>query len=182
MLLPILVLHGCLLLGKAIEENAARAIENDNCTHYLLTTKGRNSNRHFCVQNGTEERSPCPPWYYWSEGSCRKGRTGLETVTFQRKTGQPWLEKFYCMTTDENETSKIGGCLTSVFRQSFSRTSTPLPCNISKLNEYMCGGLNREGQLCGRCVKGFAPPVYSYSLRCVNCTDYHLNWLNCTSE
>ena len=98
-------------------------------------------------------------------------------LTFQRKTGQPWLEKFYCMTTDENETSKIGGCLTSVFRQSFSRTSTPLPCNISKLNEYMCGGLNREGQLCGRCVKGFAPPVYSYSLRCVNCTDYHLNWL-----
>ncbi|CAI8008182.1 hypothetical protein GBAR_LOCUS5631, partial [Geodia barretti] len=41
----------------------------------------------------------------------------------------------------------------------------------------MCGDLNREGQLCGRCVKGFAPPVYSYSLRCVNCTDYHLNWL-----
>ena len=42
----------------------------------------------------------------------------------------------------------------------------------------MCAGLNREGQLCGRCKNGFAPPVYSYSLVCTNCTtDYHLNWL-----
>ena len=52
-----------------------------------------------------------------------------------------------------------------------------LPCNISDLNDFMCSSTNREGQLCGRCRKGFAPPVYSYSLRCVNCTDYSLNWL-----
>ena len=183
MLLSVLLLHWCFLVGKAVDEGASRAIENDNCTRYLLQIpKDRNyltSSRHDfnVVQTGTKERSPCPPWYHWSEGNCTKGRNVLKAVTFQRKTGQPWLEKFYCMTTDENETNKIGGCLTSFFHQSFSRSSTPLPCNISKLNEYMCGGLNREGQLCGRCVKGFAPPVYSYSLRCVNCTDYHLNWL-----
>ena len=81
------------------------------------------------------------------------------------------------MTTDNNGTDVLGGCLASILGQSFERTSYPLPCNISQLNEYMCAGLNREGQLCGRCVKGFAPPVYSYSLSCVNCTDYHLNWL-----
>ena len=82
------------------------------------------------------------------------------------------------MTTDGGYTSQVlGGCLNSMFDQSFERLYFPLPCNISQLNGYMCGGLNREGQLCGRCVEGFAPPVYSYSLRCVNCTDYHLNWL-----
>ena len=52
-----------------------------------------------------------------------------------------------------------------------------LPCNISDLNDFMCASTNREGQLCGRCRNGFAPPVYSYSLTCVNCTDYSLNWL-----
>ena len=41
----------------------------------------------------------------------------------------------------------------------------------------MCDDLNRNGQLCGKCKKGFAPPVYSYSLKCVNCMDYSLNWL-----
>ena len=49
---------------------------------------------------------------------------------------------------------------------------------------YMCGGKhehinsddlcdvasNREGQLCGRCREGFAPPVYSYDWRCVRCS------------
>ena len=134
MLLSVLLLHGCFIVGKAIEEGAPRAIENDNCTRYLLRIpKGGNyltSSGHdfYVIQNGTKERSPCPPWYHWSEGNCTKGRIVLEAVTFQSKTGQPWLEKFYCMTTDENESSKMGGCLTSVFHQSFSRSSTPLPC------------------------------------------------------
>ena len=37
--------------------------------------------------------------------------------------------------------------------------------------DYMCGKeSNREGQLCGRCREGFAPPVYSYDWRCVRCS------------
>ena len=184
MLLQVVLLHGWVLLCAAIEEDAARSIENDNCTRYMLAHQGRNYlpsiKSQFYAHNGTKERPPCPPWYYWSAGSCQKGRIVLKAVTFQGKTGQPWLQKFYCMTTSKNATNKtdvLGGCLISIFGQSFSRSSSPLPCNISQLNGYMCGGLNREGQLCGRCVEGFAPPVYSYSLRCVNCTDYHLNWL-----
>ena len=100
-------------------------------------------------------------------------------VGIERTTGQTWIQKFYCITTNmsENRTDVIGRCLSSTVGQAFIRYAFPLPCNISQLNDYMCGGLNREGQLCGRCVEGFAPPVYSYSLRCVNCTDYHLNWL-----
>ena len=37
--------------------------------------------------------------------------------------------------------------------------------------DYMCGNMNnREGQLCGRCREGFAPPAYSYDWRCVRCS------------
>ena len=37
--------------------------------------------------------------------------------------------------------------------------------------DYMCGKVsNREGQLCGRCREGFAPPAYSYDWRCVRCS------------
>ena len=31
--------------------------------------------------------------------------------------------------------------------------------------------------MCGSCQEGYAPPVYSYSLACVECTDYQYNWL-----
>ena len=31
--------------------------------------------------------------------------------------------------------------------------------------------------MCGRCEEGYAPPVYSYSLACVECSDYNYNWL-----
>ena len=55
--------------------------------------------------------------------------------------------------------------------------SYPLPCNISELNGYMCAGLSREGQLCGRCTEGFAPPSFSYSVKCVRCTEYRFNWI-----
>ena len=30
-----------------------------------------------------------------------------------------------------------------------------LPSNVSLLNENMCGPLNREGPLCGRCKDGY---------------------------
>ena len=37
--------------------------------------------------------------------------------------------------------------------------------------DYLCGNMsNREGQLCGRCREGFAPPAYSYDWRCVRCS------------
>ena len=35
----------------------------------------------------------------------------------------------------------------------------------------------RDGQLCGKCKDGFAPPVYSYDSSCVNCTEYSSNWV-----
>ena len=39
-----------------------------------------------------------------------------------------------------------------------------LPSNVSSLNEFMCGPLNREGPLCGKCKKGYGIAVYSYAL------------------
>ena len=41
-----------------------------------------------------------------------------------------------------------------------------LPINVSLLNEFMCGPLNREGPLCGRCKDGYGVALYSYTLQC----------------
>ena len=86
------------------------------------------------------------------------------------------------MTTEKNKfnstTVILGGCLyTSVHPH---LDYLPLPCHVSELDDYMCAGLNREGQSCGRCKDGFAPSVYSYSMWCVNCTSHQHNWVKYT--
>ena len=92
---------------------------------------------------------------------------------------QTILQPLYCMTSSNLSSTgneALDSCFLTVPRR-FGEKEVILPCNISDLNDFMCASTNREGQLCGRCREGFAIPVYSYSLRCVNCTDYSLNWL-----
>ena len=45
-----------------------------------------------------------------------------------------------------------------------------LPKNISELNDYMCGPMNRKGRICSECIDGFAPSVTSVGYKCSNCT------------
>jgi hypothetical protein len=45
-----------------------------------------------------------------------------------------------------------------------------LPSNISELNEYMCGPLNRKGSVCSECIDGFGPSLASLGYECSNCT------------
>ena len=45
-----------------------------------------------------------------------------------------------------------------------------LPSNISDLNDYMCGPMNRQGPMCGQCDDGFGLAVFSIGNPCTNCT------------
>ena len=54
----------------------------------------------------------------------------------------------------------------------------PLPNNLSEYNHEICGRLNRDGQLCSKCIKDFSPSVYSYELKCIACHVHnHYNWV-----
>ena len=46
-----------------------------------------------------------------------------------------------------------------------------LPANLTQLNEYMCGPMNRKGVLCSECADGFGPSVTSFKYKCANCTN-----------
>ena len=46
---------------------------------------------------------------------------------------------------------------------------TQVPKNLSLLNDFMCGPLNREGELCGKCKDGYGIALYSYTLECSKC-------------
>ena len=168
-----------------------------NCSSFLhipLLARSQSEREEDRCDNCTSESYLCPPWYKPTKrGSCKFGAQVRDAINGIASTMQTTLQPLYCMTSSNVSNTAVpvlydifkcvkhwnealGSCLLSLPCY-FREKAVILPCNISDLNNFMCSSTNREGQLCGRCREGFAPPVYYYSLRCVNCTDYHLNWL-----
>ena len=46
-----------------------------------------------------------------------------------------------------------------------------LPKNISELNDYMCGPMNRKGIVCSECIEGYGTSITSTKPRCSDCTN-----------
>ena len=51
-----------------------------------------------------------------------------------------------------------------------------MPHNVSHFTKYMCGPLNREGTLCGKCSGGYGTALYSYTLECSKCWGHGYGW------
>ena len=52
-----------------------------------------------------------------------------------------------------------------------------LPMNVSLFTELMCGPLNREGEVCGKCKDGYGIALYSYTLECSKCWGHGYGWV-----
>ena len=51
-----------------------------------------------------------------------------------------------------------------------------LPQHVSLPNDFMCGPLNQEGALCGRCEPEYGLALYSYTLQCARCWNHGYGW------
>ena len=178
-LLWILIVQLFVRTVDPLERPWTESLVGKNCSSFLhipLHSSSSETNVRKCDNCSND----CPPWYKPSgHETCQFGSNLGFIVKSTANLMQSELEQLYCMTTANTSGHRmdvVGSCLYSAAAY-LERIHYPLPCNISQLNDFMCGDLNREGQLCGKCREGFAPPVYSYSLSCVNCTDYSLNWL-----
>ena len=82
--------------------------------------------------------------------------------------------KVCLMSATKSNTYSVGLCpLTLVNWENITnRVWSELPSDPDMLNATMCGPYNREGYLCGKCIDGYGLPVYSYDLKCVNCSKF----------
>ena len=113
--------------------------------------------------------------------SCSCGSDLKCVVHCDKKTLQVKLLPCFCMTqyAKNPNITVVGACMYRCQRPSLHRYN-PVPSNTSELSMHMCNGTtavingviswNRDGQLCGRCHEGFAPPAYSYDWSCVKCS------------
>ena len=124
---------------------------------------------------------PCPTWFFpdlSSNGTCRCGNDVHGSVKCNDSTKEAFIRSCHCMTYNESTGPVVGSCFYNLLPPTLTHTLYDLvPPNITDLNYYMCGHLNREGQLCGKCKENYSIPIYSYDLKCVHCSTSPFNWI-----
>ena len=86
----------------------------------------------------------------------------LQTGPLQCSQGGLLLFYEYCATF--NEKTKLFSIFNCPYLQWYRSGyhQMQLPQNLSQLNDFMCGPLNRKGYLCSECADGFGPAVTSF--------------------
>ena len=125
---------------------------------------------------------------------CRCGSDLSGLVLCDRAFQAVHLYLCYCLTVyaKDSKATVVGPCLHKCHGEHshpydlWHYNSIPANASITELSNYMCSmrishsskmqSLNRDGQLCGKCKEGFAPPAYSYDLHCVNCSFNDTSW------
>jgi len=120
----------------------------------------------------------CPIWtaYNSTQGGCVCGHYLGGVVKCINSPHQVSILHCYCMTyNDFIEDFTVSQCYYNCY---FTRGSHV--CNDKNLVSYSnesnshnvetCSRLNRDGHLCGDCMEGYGPPIYSYTLKCVMCS------------
>ena len=123
----------------------------------------------------------CHPWSYYNntlqECQCYETST-LPTYDNQHDRVLECSQRRvlmiadYCLTNEMDETF-IARCRTYLINKNAMIVDgmyIQLPDNISQLNDYMCGSMNRKGRICSECIDGFAPSITSLGYQCSNCS------------
>ena len=123
-----------------------------------------------------------PPWFIPDNTSS----TGCSCHQYVRKvmcgSDFPFLQFGFCMTYNSTTGAiEFGACPYIAHYNTTTHVDdlfyTRLPSNVSSLNEFMCGPLNREGPLCGKCKDGYGTALYSYTLECSKCWGHGYGWV-----
>ena len=132
----------------------------------------------FCFDDGmahsgnvdTNDSSLCTLWKYQKtpNSTCECGSSIGQVV--QCSNQSVYIFTCHCMSYSEELGMDIMGSCPFLCENAFFIKVHP---NLDRL----CNQVNRTGQLCGKCMKRYAPAVYSYGSLCVQCTHYQHNWI-----
>ena len=132
------------------------------------------------TEQTTVQHKVCPPKFTSHNES--PGHGCLCYSTYSVEECFPLMHFGYCMTYNSaSEALEYGACpYISRYNRTYSGDHIHyiwFPENVSLLNEFMCGPLNREGTLCGKCKDGYGTALYSYTLKCSKCWGHGYGWV-----
>ena len=109
----------------------------------------------------------CPTWKFYNNATrqCKCGY-GLRC-----HKDQVMIQDNYCATSSgEGGQYFLAYC---PFGHPVNRTNRMLaemPTDPDMLDDVMCGPYKRKGLLCGECIEGYGPAVYSFDMKCADCS------------
>ena len=128
---------------------------------------------NFSLSNDSQTNLACPLWFHYvpSKNSC-------QCLPFISCDGmKAHVDDKHLITVQQNQSLvSVFRSKSHIFNQRINETKPGyrlLPENISDLNHFMCGPLNRKGHLCSDCIDGFGPslsPIEEANY-CFRCTD-----------
>ena len=131
-----------------------------------------------CSSNNT-----CSTWLYHPDESWCKCGSDLGTVIVcNNDTQEVSILSSYCLTSfnpPQNNCSNDAVAGSCIYSLSHGKTTmggyVKVHSDITKQNQQLCGYLNREGRLCGKCTRNHFVSSYSYDFKCHHCQTGLLN-------
>ena len=128
---------------------------------------------------GTIGNRTCNTWYYipTNQTNCVCVNSLVsDSLLCSERDDRVYLNINYCMSQTASGELLTGACRygyqpnTSLI---IHRVYTLLPENPDQLEKSQCRQYKRMGLLCGECIKGFGPSIYSFktTFSCSNCSD-----------
>ena len=195
--LLLLTLSSHLMIATAnsspVEANT-EAVDNNTCwtkiqipcetlstTQNGLIRRGISSEKFIGSKVIEDHDMDCYPWMFRNpiNGKCECSNIPLHSVLCDVEISRTSILDCYCMTYDsESNETQLGRCVYGCGHKTDTVFYT-LPNSTDDLNSYSCGRLNRDSTLCGQCLPGYSPLLYSYEMKCMNCTGENMtyNWI-----
>ena len=115
----------------------------------------------------------CPTWFYYNNVTCECGYQGSWYIHCNQQERKAEIADGFCATSTEQEGLYYAGyCPFRHTENNTDRVFSELPSDPHLLNDTMCGPYNRKGLLCGRCIDGYGPAIYSLDMKCANCSKF----------
>jgi hypothetical protein len=116
----------------------------------------------------------CPSWFYFSNTTqrCECGAFQAGWVVCDQQSMTVQLNREFCATySGQDGLFYIGHCPLNYKFNNTNRMFSELPTDPDLLQDMMCGSYNRKGLLCGQCVDGYGPGVYTLDSQCADCSE-----------
>ena len=172
--------------GAELQNTTVMVLGPGGCKHQCQSCSDATyTQRNSKMNRITSSADKCPPWFIPTGNAsnpCKCAKTPGDVVSCDQTLNETLLLSCNCMSYEFENTSSeliVGSCMYGCFFNDMTNLAKglyfKLPQNISNLNAAVCGPLNRTGRLCGQCAQNLFPPVYSYDIRCVNCSNTQYN-------
>ena len=128
-------------------------------------------------ESGSGNSTLCPTWFYYSNTTeqCECGEQFQDRISCKQHSRAAYIANGFCASTSRQEGLYYAGlCPFRHTENNTNRLFSRLPSDPDMLDDAMCGPYNRKGLLCGECIDGYGPAVYSRDMKCTKCSTVYV--------